>query len=142
MMSELIHGNATIGTLNGLMQFDHVIQVRPDGTIDECPQSIWAPEVYCETADDEYRSVLNEHEQAMIASVRSQGWELETGWTDQWGYNGALMHPSEFVGGRLEDHIRETPGYWVACLVCFPDAEDYSDGWVIAFCEIEEESRG
>jgi hypothetical protein len=37
------------------------------------------------------------------------------------------MHASEYVGGGLEDHIRETPGLWVAVVVsCLPD-EDPED---------------
>jgi hypothetical protein len=41
------------------------------------------------------------------------------------------MHPSEYVGGGLEDHIRETPGTYVAIVVRCSDGEDA--GWAVAY---------
>jgi hypothetical protein len=47
----------------------------------------------------------------------SAGWTLLSGFTGQDGYNGPVMHASEYVGGGLERHIRETPGYYVVLIV-------------------------
>lgn len=107
-------------TLNDLMEFDHVIEVHEDGTISE-PQGIYAPEML----DDE---------------LDRQGWTLLTGWTGQYGYAGPTMHASEYIGGALERHIRETPGVYVA-IVAYASADESIEesdgnpvdaGWAIA----------
>jgi hypothetical protein len=41
------------------------------------------------------------------------------------------MHTSEFVGGGLEDHIRETPGSYAVVIVRCDDGEDA--GWAVAY---------
>ena len=40
------------------------------------------------------------------------GWELLTGFTGQYSYNGPGMHPSEYIGGGLASHILDTPGLY------------------------------
>ena len=116
-------------TLNALMVTDHVVMVTPDGTVtDKGFTGIHAPEFHVDT--DGYGSILAEHETDMIEMIRAQGWEVETGWTGQYSYSGPIMHPSEFIGGGLERHIRETPGYWVACSVTMLGDEEDA-GWVV-----------
>lgn len=102
----------TTRTLNDVMEFDHVIRVHEDGSISE-PSDVFAPE-------------MNDGEVY-------DGWELLTGFTGQYGYSGPMMHASEFVGGGLERHIRETPGLYVA-LVDY-SGEDEPDGWAVAYRE-------
>jgi hypothetical protein len=123
-------------TLNEIMQFDHVIRVNADGTIDESVPGVHAPEFDVET--DEDGQILDEHERAMIEEVRRQGWELLTGWTGQYAYSGPIMHASEFVGGGLEQHIRETPGLYCCVTIETDDDHDEAAGWAIAFRETEE----
>lgn len=121
--------------LNDLMEFDHVIQVHPDGTITE-PSGVYAPEISLSAAPDGQISAADDAD--MVAFVKAQGWELLTGFTGQYGYSGPLMHPSEYVGGGLEKHIRETPGVYVACVADVqPDGAEESEsvGWVVAYRE-------
>jgi len=119
-------------TLNDIMEFDHVVQVHADGTITE-PDNVHAPEVIVDV--DEDGSILGEHEAEMICSVRAQGWELLTGFTGQYGYNGPCLHSSEYIGGGLERHIRETPGLYVAVVVITssPEGPSEADSWAVAY---------
>lgn len=99
--------------LNDLMEFDHVIQVHADGSITE-PSNVWAPELY----DGE---------------LYSEEWRFFTGgYSSQYCYSGPIMHPSEFIGGRLEKDIRETPGYYVALVNDTLD-DDEPEGWAVAY---------
>jgi hypothetical protein len=119
-------------TLNDQMQVDHVIRINPHGEVDEGNvQGVYAPELH--VGCDEDGQVLPEHDRQLIEDAGAQGWTLLAGWTGQSGYNGPVMHPSEFVGGQLEDHIRETPGLYVAVVI---DTEDEKPaGWAIAYRE-------
>lgn len=135
--------------LNALMSIDHVVLVLDNGNVTHCPEGdgVYAPEVVCDYdgpfADAQ---ISKAHDAAMIAYIESQGWKVETGWTRQHGYRGPIMHVSEYIGGALADHIRETPGYWVACSVeIHPGEEDpeydggngesETAGWIVAHRE-------
>ncbi len=134
--------------LNTLMEIDHVVRVRDDGTVtDQGTIGVYAPEIHIEYdgpfADAQ---ISDAQERDMIEYVRRQGWEIQTGWSAQWNYAGPIMHTSEFIGGRIADHIREHPGYWVACSVELHPGEDdpeynngngesESAGWVLAHRE-------
>jgi hypothetical protein len=100
--------------LNAIMEFDHVIEVHGDQTITE-PRDVYAPDLWGEE---------------LPPSAIDDGWRLESGWTGQHGYRGPAMHPSEYIGGRLADHILATPGYWVALVCADEDGEAY--GWAVA----------
>lgn len=104
-------------SLDALMQMDHVIRVDDDGLVHDDVQGVYAPEINMETTDD--GSILAEHDAALIADLERAGWTAETGWTGQYGNHKGdpVMHTSEFIGGRLAEHIVGTPGYWVACMV-------------------------
>lgn len=103
--------------LTDIMEFDHVIEVRPDGAIVERPD-IYAPSLHDSELDD-------------------QSWALLNGFSGQDRYAGPIMHSSEFIGGGMERFIRENPGIYVA-LVSFchdddsPDA-DIDGGWAVAY---------
>jgi hypothetical protein len=111
------------------MEFDHIIQVYRDGTVTNAPSDISPPEVM----DDEVQTP----------------WRLLTGYTGQYGYRGPTMHPSEYIGGRLERDILATPGYYVALLSYSADddavdADIEPDGWVVAYLpshEVEHEDE-
>lgn len=126
-------------SLNDKMDFDHVIRITEDGTVEDA-KGEHAPEVIVELADDECCSITGEAEAEMIRYVESQGWELMTGYTGQYSYSGPIMHPSEYVGGGLEDDILATPGLYVVVepTGLYPSEEaeerdsDESIGWVIA----------
>ena len=123
--------------LNEIMEFDHIIRVNEDLTIDEnLDMSVSDVGSYFDLAVDEDGNDIFE---------MSAGWTLLTGFTGQYGYNGPVMHPSEFIGGGLERHIRETPGYYVAlvvnaledhcdyCAECESQIADTPAGWAIAY---------
>jgi hypothetical protein len=120
-------------TLNQIMEFDHVIRVGPDGTITGKVPGVHAPELLMSTDDD--GQILDEHERDYIGQAKRQGWELLSGWTGQSGYSGVVMHASEYVGGRLEDHIRETPGLYAVISVETDDDSEDAAGWAVAYRE-------
>jgi hypothetical protein len=124
--------------LNEIMEFDHPVQIGPDGEVTEIGPGVYAPELLMET--DEDGQILDEHEADYIEQARRQGWELLTGWTGQHAYHGPVMHPSEFVGGALSDHIRETPGTYVVITVETDDSEDAA-GWAVAYRPAPERSE-
>lgn len=118
--------------LNDLMEFDHV--VLSDGTgyvTDSLPRRIYAPEgIYGDMYGDN-------PDESVAECARQAGWQIfSEGYTGQYG-GGDIMHNSEFIGGRLEHDIRCTPGYYVACVVSWLEAEEsdenetYQEGWVV-----------
>lgn len=121
--------------LNDLMQFDHIVKVGPDGAVSDGDISAYFELSTYKGDDGEW------HENFQLPD----GWELLRGFTGQYSYNGPVMHPSEFIGGGLERHIRETPGYYVALTVesdcgytepnCTEDAgcDCEPDGWAVAY---------
>lgn len=117
--------------LDDIMQFDHVIMVR-NGAITE-PTGIYAPEVLFGSEDGQ---ILAMHERHVREDLERIGWTVETGWSRQYSYSGPIMHPSEYIGGALADHIRETDGYWVAVSAeMWPYEEDDDSpepaGWLL-----------
>lgn len=120
--------------LNDIMAIDHVIRVEEDGSISELPD-VYAPETVVLTDDDDGQ-ILPEHEADLISQLESAGWSPLNGWSGQYSYAGPIMHPSEYIGGALEDYIREIPGVYAAVVVeCLaPSAENDSDepaGWMV-----------
>lgn len=113
-------------SLNELMQFDHVVYSDGEGNISE-PEGVWAPEVHADTdADGQYTGTYY---------VSPDSWELLTGFTAQAGnsFLTEFMHSSEYIGGRLEKHIRETAGYFVAVTV--EDDTENPSSWAVAYTE-------
>lgn len=103
--------------LNDIMEFDHVIEVHEDGSITD-RSDLYAPE--CFYGDD-----------GKIDLGGSPEWAPLDGYSGQDRYNGPIMHPSEYIGGRLEDNIRATAGIYVAVIVTDLDDEDRPAGWVV-----------
>lgn len=126
-------------TLSDLMQVDHVIRVNKDGTIEDDIPDVWAPEFTVET--DEDGQILAEHDKAMIEEINHQGWQVLNGWSGQYQYSGPIMHRSEFVGGGLEAHIRETPGLYCVVTVETDDDDDEAAGWLICYRDEEDKDE-
>lgn len=124
----------TYGTddLNGIMEFDAVVRVEQDGTVSEV-SGVYAPEVIVFLDSD--GQITDEAEKFMVKSVEQQGWKLLSGYTGQYSCSGPIMHPSEFVGGRLAEDILEQPGLYVVCEVRGDTDTDDLIGWVVAHRE-------
>lgn len=135
-------------SLNDIMEFDHVVKVNSDGTVENGPAGVYAPDVSVECADDDAGSITREAEAEMIRYVESQGWELMTGYTGQYGYSGPIMHVSEYVGGMLADDILARPGLYVVVeptgIYPSEEAEERNAGepigWVILRRDLESEN--
>ena len=94
-------------TLNEIMEFDHVIRVTDDLRAVSEPR-ICAPET-------------------MGMEIQGDGWEWMDGYSGQDRYSGPHMHQSEFIGGRMEVDIANTPGIYVAVVVGCDHDPDYCD---------------
>jgi hypothetical protein len=62
-------------------------------------------------------------------------WEPLSGYTGQYGYNGAVMHASEYLGGRLAADILDDPGVYVVVTVEVMPTDDepepFPAGWAV-----------
>ena len=118
-------------TLNDIMEIGHVIRVQGGivhDDVDPRQRELWAPELYWEGDTYSFQPYTPDH-----------GWTLLDGYSGQYLYTGPIMHPSEFVGGRMADDILARDGYYVA-LVCDDlgdpedeDAESEPVGWAVAY---------
>lgn len=68
----------------------------------------------------------------------SEHWRALTGYTGQYGYRGAVMHASEYVGGGLLRDMLDDPGVYVLTVVeVLPEDDEDGDefpepaGWAI-----------
>jgi hypothetical protein len=115
--------------LDERMEIDHVVQIMEDGSVID-RNDLYAPEINVDT--DGEGSILAEHESDMIEDVKRQGWEMLTGWTGQYGYGGPIMHQSEYIGGRLSEHILSTPGIYCAVAVeTYEEDSGDAAGWAV-----------
>jgi hypothetical protein len=123
-------------TLEDLMVFGHIVQSDGNGNVEDTDDAEYGPEVlYVELDDDGQMS-----EEPRPSEIGYGDWVLLSGFTGQYGYHGAVMHDSEYVGGNLERHIRDTAGLFVAVLVDGELSEDSGEsvpvGWAVAFKEL------
>ena len=115
---------STHAELQDMAEFDHPFIVADDGTVsDALPEGVYAPGVY---NDEDGGDII----------IDSSEWEALTGYTGQYGYHGAVMHASEYIGGTLADDILSTPGVYVVVVVgsTWLDDEDGGNepaGWAI-----------
>lgn len=82
---------ATTDNLDGLVEWDAPFRITA-GML-TLASDVYAPEVLNDENHDIY--------------IEADGWTAFTGYTGQWSYSGAVMHPSEYIGGRLADAILE-----------------------------------
>jgi hypothetical protein len=112
--------------LNTIMEFDHVIYVDNDGTVSDGLPELYAPELYVDEDGND------------IFEAGDDGWTLMDGYSGQYGYSGPVMHPSEFIGGRLAEDILERPGWYVAIVAeTLGDDETEPAGWAVARIDAE-----
>jgi hypothetical protein len=127
-------------TLDALMECDHVIRVDDSGRVHDDVSGVYAPE-FTACVDDNGQFTADT-ERDMAKQIRKQGWEPEGGWSGQMGTkrDNYVMHDSEFIGGKLAEHILSTPGYWVWSVVqTDEDRDDNHVGWVVMHREINGE---
>lgn len=104
------------------VEFDSPFRVGHSGRIYDRVEGVYAPEVFHSETDD--------------VEIVSSDWEaFSAGYTGQWGYNGPVMHQSEYLGGALADDILSTPGVYVVCTVEVLPSDDDPDpfpaGWIV-----------
>lgn len=122
--------------LNDLMEFGHIVLSDGNGNVtDDYTDTMYGPEMAYVYLDADGQMVDNTVEMGGYGD-----WELLTGFTGQYGYSGPIMHDSEYIGGRLETHIRENAGYYVAVIVDGLTEDVTADenvpvGWALAFKE-------
>jgi len=127
--------------LNDLMGFGHVVLSDGKGNVtDDFKDTMYGPEVVYAELDEDGQCVKHPGNADFAIDMVGYGdWTLLRGFTGQYSYSGAIMHDSEYIGGRLEDHIRENAGYYVAVMVDGWPADDESEstpvGWAVAFHE-------
>lgn len=68
-------------------------------------------------------------------------WEPLTGYTGQYGYHGAVMHPSEYFGGRIAADVLAEPGLYVIVEVRDDDMT-YPDGDPIGWSVLRFKNQG
>lgn len=105
------------------VDFDHPFTVTAAGEITDAPAGVYAPECYHDESTD------------ITLCGAENTWEALTGYTGQWSYSGAVMHSSEYLGGRIAADILETPGVYVVVVVSVLPEDDDPDpepaGWAV-----------
>ena len=118
---------STLGERVNAVEFDHPFTIWHDEVVD-VPR-VWVRTVACWQLEDESWS------EAEIDD--STNWEfVSQGWTGQYGYNGPVMHNSEYIGERIAERLAELAEDYLAFAVVAVDCEDLEgeselDGWVI-----------
>lgn len=107
---------ATPDNLNSLVEFDSAFIVTPEGI--ESAHGVYVPAVQNADVGDIY--------------IESTKWEALTGYTGQHGYNGAVLHSSEYLGGGLARDILEDVG-GIYAITTVEDLEDPENpvGWCV-----------
>lgn len=104
-------------------EFGSVFTIDDAGTVSDGPPNLWAPECYHDETTD------------IDLCGAADRWAPIVGWTGQYGYSGAVMHPAEYVGGALESWLLDSPGTYclvvVDCLSTDDDSEPEPAGWAI-----------
>lgn len=132
------------GKLIDAQEIDHVFQITADG-IKDAPKNIYAPSIYHDETEDITEDGM---------SMNESEWTALRGYTGQYSYHGAVMHPSEYIGGRIASDMIEqsaeaesegSPLVWVVTTaeVLPDDEEDEPDpaGWVVLYREIRPQTQ-
>lgn len=109
----------TAHPLNGVLGLDHVIRVHADGTVTE-PEGVQAAEAYDDGGE---------------TRISSEGRSVLTACTGQHGYNGPVMHASEYIGDGPANANLPTPGLYMAVTVLPTEGSDELAGCAVAYRE-------
>lgn len=109
-----------LGERINALDFDHPFTIV-DGEVSDAPGDIYAPDVYHDDVDD--------------VDIQGDGWSALTGMTGQYSYHGAVMHPSEFIGGGIARALVEDfDAGTVFVVVVVGDLDDDEPvGWAILY---------
>lgn len=66
---------------------------------------------------EEIQYVYSEEDGSTDEPDAPAGWEYLRGFTNQYSYNGPVMHSSEFMGGALAEHIIDNPGTYATVMI-------------------------
>lgn len=92
--------------LSEMMDLGRVIQVAPNGAFPALNG------LGLSKAPEEVQYVDLDADGGAPDPVAPAGWEYLKGFTGQYGYSGSVMHSSEYMGGRIADHILDNPGFY------------------------------
>jgi hypothetical protein len=107
-------------SLDDILDFNNPpVRVHPDGTL--TTETLYAPESFD----------MGEDDADVIGQARSAGWELVTGYSNQHGYSGPVMHTSEYIGGGMARAVLATPGVYAVATVDDANNDGYPIGWVL-----------
>jgi hypothetical protein len=124
--------------LNDLMTFGHVVYSDGNGNVtDEFEDIMHGPEIVYAELDSDGQLTGDPIDMMIWGRV---GWELLTGYSiDATRFMSEILHNSQRIGGRLETHIRENTGYYVAVMVDGAELDENDEtvsvGWAVAFKE-------
>lgn len=109
------------------IDFDHPFMILPNGNLAGAAPHVYAPEVYLDDGPDEFAYEMGP-------------WTPLSGFTGQHGYNGPVMHASEYVGEGIASELRrlseDEAQTFVLCVVnVLPEDGEENDpepaGWTI-----------
>jgi hypothetical protein len=84
---------STLGERVHAVDFDHPFTID-NGEVIDVP-NIYAPSVYLYEGDKD-------------ETIDGQDWQfVSNGWTGQYGYNGPVMHASEYIGEGIAERLAE-----------------------------------
>lgn len=108
------------------LDFDTVFRVEEWAVVELHGGGEYAPDVW--------------HDETGDVTIDGERWKAITGMTGQYGYHGAVMHASEFVGSGIAQHLAEDydPGTLFAMVIVNVDSEDDGEypepaGWAIVY---------
>lgn len=81
------------------------------------------------------RENTGDDDKALYSAIEGTGWELVSGFTGQHGYDGPVMHESEYMGGGIVQYTMDTPGIYAVQYVAAWSDYDFEEyeyvGWVL-----------
>jgi len=95
----------------------------------DCPFTVDSNESVTASKDIYAPSVYSNDDTDIV--IDSPDWSALTGYTGQHGYNGAVMHSSEYFGGKLYADVMSTPGTYAIVEVRDILDDDEPVGWCV-----------
>jgi hypothetical protein len=103
------------------IEFGHVFRITDNGRLVDGVEKVWAPEYV-------------HHSDESDIDFEGSDWEALTGFTGQYCYHGAVMHPSEYIGRDIANAMIEAPGIYVVCPVTEEEENEYGESASVGWC--------